>query len=469
MGYSGSLNRGNSVNRSKTPRHIYIDCSGTFYTGFNTGIQRVVRNITIRSKKMEERYNIPVTPVIAIMGRFVGINPDNLSGRFYKGAKKTPFDRLSGYYLGAEKKIKINDKTPKYAGKNFKLTILANIRTGLKNIFQTGFFIYLFALRGFKFKPVKIGPNDLIFLPDTYWSFNVLSIAGKYKTKKGAEIITLVHDIIPVTYPQFYDSLRVGEIIRGINEMAGRSGGFICNSGYCADELKNYLKKRRLFKQIDYFYPGNDLGEKRDAGRPPSIRSDIKSILEHKNTYLMVGTIEPRKNHLFVLDIFEDLWNRGFSVNLIIAGAPGWNCGNILKRFRNSKYAGNCLFVYNDINDAELEYLYKNSKALIAASLAEGFGLPLVEAAGCGINVFASDIPVFREIGKDYPVYFSPDLKNDLAQKIISFERAGRVKALGKKENARPAFKWLSSDESADVLFNKILEVYDKINGNVNV
>jgi len=457
-------------NLNITPRHIYIDCSGTFYTGFNTGIQRTVRNIVLRSKKMEEKYNnMSVIPVIAIFGRFMEVNLDDLYRRFYK-EKKTLFDKLSKFYLSAEKKINNKDASDKNTKIKFKLIVFANIKTWLKSIFQTAFFGYLFFFKGFKFKTVKINSDDLIFLPDTYWSFNVLAISKRCKAKKGASIVPLVHDIIAVTHPQFFDSLRIDILINQINKMIDCSDGFICNSKYSADELRNYIaqKGRSDKKPIEYFYLGNDLDEKKEIGDLP-VRNDIKAILKDKSAYLMVGTIEPRKNHLFVLDAFEKLWEDGFKSILIFVGAVGWNCDNILKRFKDSKFFNIYLFVYHDINDAELQYLYKNSKALIIASAIEGFGFPLVEAAQNNINVFASDIPVFREIGKGYPVYFSLDSKDDFADKIMSFELAGKISEkkeieAGVEEHVKPKIVSLNWDDSIKNLCDKLINIYTEIN-----
>ncbi len=451
-------------------RHIYIDCSGTFYSGFNTGIQRTVRNIVLRSKMMEEKYNLPVIPVVAVLGKFIEVNCDDLSRRFYK-EKKTLFDKLSGYYLSAEKKVKvfsepypdINNKT----NNKLKTAILSNIRIYLKNIFQAVFLGYLFFFKRYRFKIVKVNSNDLIFLPDTYWSFNVLSIAKRYKAKKGTPIITLIHDIIPIRYPQFFDSLHINVLAKHIYEATDYSDGFICNSKYSTDDFKNYLKTIQLSKNkylikkpIEYFYLGSNFAETKDIAYLP-IRNYIKNVLKNKNVYLMVGTIEPRKNHIFVLDVFEKLWEKGFNAHLIIVGAIGWNCDNVIKRFQDSKYLGSYLFVYHDINDAELKYLYKNSKALIIASIAEGFGFPLVEAAQNIINVFASDIPVFREIGGDYPVYFSLSREDDLMNKIISFEQTDVV--IEKEGNNKHRIISLNWDDSISSLFNNLIEMYETI------
>ena len=450
-------------------RHIYVDCSGTFYTGFNTGIQRTVKNIVLRSKMMEEKYNLSVIPVVAILGKFIEINCDDLSKRFYK-EKKTLFDKLSGYYLSAEKKVKVSEPYPDINNKTnnkLKTAILSNIRIYLKNIFQVLFLGYLFFFKRYRFKIVKVNSNDLIFLPDTYWSFNVLSIAKRYKTKKGTPVITLIYDIIPIRYPQFFDSLRINVLVKHIHEATDYSDGFICISKYSRDDFENYLKKRQLSKNkypvkkpIEYFYLGGNFAETKDIAYLP-IRNYIENVLKNKNVYIMVGTIEPRKNHIFVLDVFEKLWEKGFNVYLIIVGAIGWNCDNAIKRFKDSKYFGSYLFVYHDINDAELKYLYKNSKALIIASIVEGFGFPLVEAAKNNINVFASDIPVFREIGGDYPVYFSLSREDDLMNKIISFEQTDMV--LEKEENNKSIIISLNWDDSISSLFNNLIEMYETI------
>lgn len=445
-----------------------MDCSGTFYTGFNTGIQRAVRNILMHSKTMEKDYNTTVVPVITFIDRFVEVGLDDLSRRFYE-EKKTAFDKLSKRYLKTERRItvfKYGDNTNKKIRTSLLGLVLGRLRVPLKNIFQTVFFGYLYLFKSFKFKTVKINANDLIFLSDVYWSFNVLSISNRYKAKKGAFVVTLIYDIIAATHPQFFDNLRVDIIIKHIDKMIDCSDAFVCDSKYSADELRNYIYHKKhdsIKKPIEYFYLGNDLSEKPGI-RDLSIRDDIKNILKNKNTYLMVGTIKQIKNHLFVLDVFEEMWNGGFNGNLIIVGVAGWNCNNILERFKHSKYSNTHLFVYNDINDAELKYLYKNSKALVIASITEGFGFPLVEAARYNIKVFASDIPVFREIGGDYPTYFSLDSKNDLKQKIISFERVDKVlKEETIETNIKPKIKIASFswDDSIDNLFNKLIKIYN--------
>jgi alpha-1,2-rhamnosyltransferase len=89
---------------------------------------------------------------------------------------------------------------------------------------------------------------------------------------------------------------------------------------------------------------------------------------------------------------------------------------------------GRRLFWFDDVEDGELTYLYQNVTALVLPSYAEGFGLPIVEAARHGRQVICSDIPVFREVGRDGAVYFrvnDPDALAAAIQDVLSGRRAG--------------------------------------------
>jgi glycosyltransferase involved in cell wall biosynthesis len=130
----------------------------------------------------------------------------------------------------------------------------------------------------------------------------------------------------------------------------------------------------------------------------------------------MVGTIEPRKGHLLVLEAFERLWEQGRDINLVIVGHEGWKplpdedrrtIPEIVRTIRGSAELGRRLFWLEGVSDEYLDKVYAASDFLIAASEDEGFGLPLIEAARHGVPVIARDIPVFREIGCDSVAYFS--------------------------------------------------------------
>ena len=129
----------------------------------------------------------------------------------------------------------------------------------------------------------------------------------------------------------------------------------------------------------------------------------------------MVGSIEPRKSHEYVLNAFESLWAAEINVSLVFVGRNTWKSDALLERISSHQRLNQNLFLLRDATDVDLDFCYNHSSALIIASTVEGFGLPIVEAFQAGLPVIASDIPVFREIAKDNATYFLLDNTESLA------------------------------------------------------
>jgi glycosyltransferase involved in cell wall biosynthesis len=159
----------------------------------------------------------------------------------------------------------------------------------------------------------------------------------------------------------------------------------------------------------------------------------------------MVGTIEPRKAHAQILSAFDHLWDKdGLDVNLIIVGKEGWKglpekdrryITNLVTRLRAHPKAGKNLYWLEGISDEFLSVLYSKCHALIAASWAEGFGLPLAEASHHNIHVIARDIDIFREIAASNAFYFNANHSEDIAaalQEWIQKYRSCQLPPVGK-------------------------------------
>ncbi len=102
----------------------------------------------------------------------------------------------------------------------------------------------------------------------------------------------------------------------------------------------------------------------------------------------------------------EELWKRGIDVHFVIVGRYGWMSDVLQRRILEHEEHRKRLHWLQNANDAELHCLYSSAHALVFASLAEGFGLPIIEAANDGLPVIASDIPIFREVGGKNISYF---------------------------------------------------------------
>ena len=179
------------------------------------------------------------------------------------------------------------------------------------------------------------------------------------------------------------------------------------------------------------------------------------NAIRSRLSFLMVGTIEPRKGHLQVVKAFDKLWKEGADINLVIVGHEGWkglpenmrrNIPQTLEYIRTHPNNGSNLFLLEGISDEYLEKVYDSSVCLIAASYGEGFGLPLIESAQRKLSIIARDIPVFREVSGEYAYYFSGHAPENLASKILDWQDLYKQ---GKhpKSDGMPWLTWAQSAE----------------------
>ncbi len=447
---------------------ILIDCSKTYFNGLNTGIERVVRNIVLRSEIISHKLNTKVSPVIleSINGYKTIeplLNKKKENNDFKNNLKSFLTDRL---YLNKKGIIYNFFKTTWSFIKRFQFFF-----TGLWQISNS--FIYkIFALGYGTVLPEK---NDLLIVIDSFmdYRYNIyFNFFCKKLRKNGGMVVVLLYDIIPLTNPDFFEK----SLVSGFKEKIKKFNGLVDAILTISRSEAEIIRKENIFniksRQIAFFYPGYDFQneafscEKRESNDNPeenNVRkelSDIISLIKRaydaeltNRIYLMVGTIEARKGYDYVVDVFEELWKKRFGGILFVAGKIGWNVNSLMEKFKNSGQFNKKLFVFNNLNDREIDFLYKEASAVICASLREGFGLPLVEAMRYEIPVFASDIAVFREIGGDFPIYFEP-CKTGLAE-ALKTEKSRFSKKIGNGENKASA-RNISWNESINMFSDEI-------------
>jgi glycosyltransferase involved in cell wall biosynthesis len=233
---------------------------------------------------------------------------------------------------------------------------------------------------------------------------------------RGVEINFVVHDLLPVLRPEFFPPNA--NLIHGawLACIAAQAHRVIAISAAVADEFRDWLASTapgQRMPHIASLHHGADIGGPVRAPVQPGER--VRQIAAQPS-FLMVGTIEPRKGHLQALDAFELLWQAGVDVKLVVVGKEGWKglpeadrrtIPRIVERLRTHPELGRRLLWLTDVDDDELEQIYGASSCLLAPSEGEGFGLPLIEAARHGLPILARDLPVLREVGAAGADYFS--------------------------------------------------------------
>ncbi|AYJ87117.1 glycosyltransferase family 1 protein [Sphingomonas paeninsulae] len=239
----------------------------------------------------------------------------------------------------------------------------------------------------------------------------------RYLRDMGVSVYFFVHDLIPLQRPEWFSAGGVEEFREWMDTVVTADGA-LCSSEAVANDVRDYVLPRlspghRPYR-IGYSHLGTDIARSAPSMGLPVDAQSVLAELKARPTFLMLGTLEPRKAHRQALAAFQMLWREGIGVNLVIVGRWGWKMGNFDQELRDHREMSRRLFWLNGISDAYLELIFAECNCLLAASEAEGFGLPLVEAAQRGLLIIARDIPVFREVTQGHAEFF-PDTQEPAA------------------------------------------------------
>ena len=276
----------------------------------------------------------------------------------------------------------------------------------------------------------------------------------------GVQVQFVVYDLLPISLPAAFVAGAAESHQAWLMEVA-KGDGAICISQAVADELRRWLMANghahhREF-EINWFHLGADIENSNPTrGVPFEARASLLK-LANRHSFLMVGTIEPRKMHDQALTAFEQLWAQGLDINLVIVGKQGWMVETLIELLKTHPELNKRLFWLEAISDEYLEKIYETSTCLIAASEGEGFGLPLIEAAQHKLPIIARDIPVFREVAGEYAFYFSGHAPDDLAMAVRNWLG---LHAQGKAPSSEN-MPWLTWRQSAQQLLATILPAAD--------
>ena len=275
----------------------------------------------------------------------------------------------------------------------------------------------------------------------------------------GGRVAFVAYDLLPLQMPQHFPDFMGEVTLKWFSSALQVADQFLAISRTVADDVATFASAIGTPSEstlvIDYFHIGSNLAASiPSSGMAPGAEL-VFSAMRARKTFLMVGTIEPRKGHRQVLQAFDILWRRGVDVCLVIVGKRGWMVEDFAGVVERHAELDRRLFWLHSISDEMLDRVYAASSALVAASAGEGFGLPLVEAAKHEIPLIARDIPVFREVAGEHAFYFDGTEPEDLANAIeqwLELEGSGRAPS----SRAMPHVDWQASvDQLLAALFAK--------------
>ncbi|WP_069298447.1 glycosyltransferase family 4 protein [Neptunicoccus sediminis] len=204
-----------------------------------------------------------------------------------------------------------------------------------------------------------------------------------------ARITVMVHDMIPLDFPQFTRAGIPEQFARRMQAVAQFADRIICNSAHTEARVKHYFNGWGATAETLVAHLGV-------APLFPQDRGAVDPL-----SFVVIGTIEPRKNHQILFQAWEQLAQSlpaERMPRLHVVGKRGWDNAPVFAYLDKAATGNGPIIEHDNMSDKQLAQLIANSAALLFPSHAEGYGLPALEAAQLGVPVICSDIPVFREI-----------------------------------------------------------------------
>ncbi|MCC9609591.1 glycosyltransferase family 4 protein [Blastopirellula sp. JC732] len=395
-------------------QRLLIDVTHTAKGDVNHGIQRVVRNIAKHALAYSETHALECVPVLFEDGQFVLVDDACIE----RGFRKTHPDTLRWRKeivrrILPQSSVGIEQALVRARKLLYPRTIARAIER-------------FFARRSGPPQPANPGSGDVLLLPDAWWDIPMYDALAAAQ-QNGAIVGTMIQDLIPVYHPELCHDRFAPSFQRWIQKALHAVDFVLGNSQTTRDDLWNFVQQEQAPLadwQVRPVRLGCDIESHAEVAED-QIAPRIRDLFvdEDAAPYLMVSTIEIRKNHKLLLDAFDKMWEQGSEASVALVGRIGWKCNDLLERIKTHPQYGKRLMLLTDIGDAELAYIYQKSKAFIFPSLAEGFGLPIAEALHHGLHVFASDLAIHQEVGGPHCSYFSPHDPAELVQLIGQFER----------------------------------------------
>jgi glycosyltransferase involved in cell wall biosynthesis len=283
------------------------------------------------------------------------------------------------------------------------------------------------------------------------WGADVLLSALTIGPARGeTPLVSVVHDLTPVTHPEWHARRTLVGFLPLWERTVERARRFLCVSETTARQLvalypETATRVRVARNGIDaaFFTPSGDAASRE---RTRQLHAAGQRFL------LYLGTLEPRKNVEALVLACERLWARRRSrPDLVLAGGSGWKTAGLHRRIARSPFRDKIHLTGYAPREAARE-LYRAAEVFVYPSLAEGFGLPVLEAMACGTPVVASTAEALREVGGDAALYAPPgDPAAIAAQIATALEDAEARRRMIAAGLARAAlFTWEAAAEKTE-------------------
>ena len=242
--------------------------------------------------------------------------------------------------------------------------------------------------------PEPLDAHDTILSVGNYTVGDVAIVAA-LKHRHRFRYVSMCHDLIALDFPQFFSDGVADRVRRHWAAVLPLAERILVNSRTVERDIRAYCRTLgREPGEIVLVHPGCDLSGVAAAPNLPA-------GLAKGQFALFVGTIEPRKGHGMLLDVWRRLLEKGVpqrsAFRLVLVGQKGWKVDDLMRRLGDGAFAGSLMYLPT-ADDAILAALYRDCAFCLLPSLYEGFGMPVIEAFARGKAIIASSAGALPEV-----------------------------------------------------------------------
>jgi glycosyltransferase involved in cell wall biosynthesis len=244
----------------------------------------------------------------------------------------------------------------------------------------------------------KAVPRRAVYINVGYHRFEHPRFFAWLAARPDVDGVFMIHDLLPLDYPEYFAPGEADKFRARIATALRYAGAFLVSTEAVRGRLRREIEARGLAPRPIWAHPfPSPLAEYAGAGRklaPPY--------------FVVIGTIEPRKNHLLLLNLWREMARQATPPRLVLVGARGWENEQVLDMLDRSEVLAPHVVEASNLSSRELAELISGARAVLAPSFEEGYGLPIVEALALGIPVVASDTQAAREVSQGRARLLSP-------------------------------------------------------------
>jgi len=253
--------------------------------------------------------------------------------------------------------------------------------------------------------------------------------------------VAIIHDMIPLLFPQFQDQGQRAFLRFALTHVARRSSLVITNSEQTKSDIVRFSKVNPKKIRVVPFGPGMKMTARCQNEIAPEELSDIP----YKRFFFSLGTLEPRKNLSRLLEAMTFLSEPEYAdVGLVIGGGRGWREQGIFDTLDNLGIRDRVTFL-GYLPDERIPTLFAASEGFVFPSIYEGFGMPIVESMQAGTVVLTSSSGAMSEVAGDAAILFDPYSPEDISRALkrcLGLSSAERTVYLAKGTAQSSQFNW---------------------------